>query len=65
MAGALPSEEYRSKLERAGFRDVTVTITKPYALNMEVARSAFEDPSSADYEAMEGISASALITALR
>lgn len=44
---------------------MTVTITKPYALNMEVARSAFEDPSSADYEAMEGISASALITALR
>jgi hypothetical protein len=63
VAGALPAEEYKMKLEQAGFADVNVTITKPHALNMEVVKRAIEDLTTEDLDAMDGISASALITA--
>ena len=65
MAGALPAEEYRAKLERAGFRSVNVTITKPHELNMEVVKSTIKDLTPEDLAAIEGVSASALITALK
>ena len=65
MAGALPAEEYQAKLERAGFHEVRVTITKPHELNLEVVESAIQDLTPEDLAAIEGISASALITALR
>jgi hypothetical protein len=65
VAGALPAEEYKAKLERAGFHSVNVTITKPHELNMEVVKSTIEDLTPEDLAAIEGISASALITALK
>jgi hypothetical protein len=65
VAGALPAEEYKAKLERAGFRDVSVTITKPHELNMEVVKNTIKDLTPEDLVAIEGISASALITALK
>ena len=65
MAGALPAEEYKTKLERAGFRDVNVTVTKQHELNMEVVKSTIKDLTAEDLAAIEGISASALITALK
>lgn len=65
MAGALPAEEYKAKLEHAGFYDVSVAITKPHELNMEVVKSTIKDLTPEDLTAIEGISASALITALK
>lgn len=65
MAGALPAEEYKTKLERAGFRNVNVTITKPHELNVEVVKNSIEDLTQEDLSEIEGISASALITALK
>ena len=54
-----------AKLERAGFRSVNVTITKPHELNMEVVKSTIKDLTPEDLAAIEGVSASALITALK
>jgi len=65
VAGALPAEEYKEKLEKAGFHDVNVTITKPHELNMEVVKNTIKDLTPDDLTAIEGISASALITALK
>jgi hypothetical protein len=65
VAGALPVEEYKTKLERTGFHDVNVTITKPHELNMEVVKNTVKDLTPEDLAAIEGISASALITALK
>ena len=65
MAGALPAEEYKAKLERAGFRDVNVSVTKPHELNMEVIKNTLKDLTPEDLAAIEGVSASALITALK
>jgi len=65
VAGALPAEEYKTKLERAGFRDVKVTVTKQHELNMEIVKSTIKDLTAEDLAAIEGISASALITALK
>ena len=65
MAGALPAEEYKAKLESAGFRSVNVTITKPHEINMETIKSTIRDLTKEDLAAIDGISASALITALK
>ena len=65
MAGALPAEEYKAKLERAGFHNVNVTITKMHELNMEAVKKAIEGLMEEDLAAIEGLSASALITALK
>lgn len=64
MAGALPAEEYREKLEWAGFQDVRVTVTKPHEVNLEAARRE-ADLTEEDIAACRGLSASALITAIR
>lgn len=58
-------EEYKAKLERAGFHSVNITITKPHELNMEVVKNTIEGLTPEDLAAIEGISASALITALK
>jgi len=58
-------EEYKTKLKHAGFHDVNVTITKPHELNMEVVKNTIEGLTPEDLVAIEGISASALITALK
>ena len=65
MAGALPAEEYKNKLEDAGFINVNVRITAPHDLNLEVVKSSIQDLTAEDLEAMEGLSASALITAVK
>ena len=65
MAGALPAEEYKAKLERAGFRDVSIAITKPHELNMEVIKNTIKNLTPEDLAAIDGVSASALITALK
>ena len=65
MAGALPAEEYKRKLEAAGFKDVTVTLTKPHEINMEVVKSSIMDLTEEDMARIEGLSSSALITALK
>jgi len=65
VAGALPAEEYKTKLERAGFRNVSVTITKIHELNMEAVKNAIKDLTPEELAYIEGISASALITALK
>ena len=65
MAGALPGEEYKAKLEKAGFSQVGVAVTKMHELNMEVVKSTIRDLTADDLKAMEDISASALITALK
>ena len=65
MAGALQSEEYKKKLEQAGFTNVSVNITKPHELNMHVIKSSIKDLTDEDIEAMEGLSFSALITAIK
>ena len=44
---------------------MNVTITKPHELNMEVVKSTIKDLTLEDLAAIEGISASALITALK
>ena len=65
MAGALPEEEYKNKLERAGFHGVNIKITAPHELNLELIKSSIHDLTEDDLKAMEGLSASALITALK
>jgi len=65
VAGALPAEEYKTKLERAGFHHVKVTVTKQHELNMEAVKKTIKDLTAEDLAAIEGISASALITALK
>ncbi len=57
LAGALSPEEYREKLERAGFKDVKIEITKVH--NIKPAESSTPE----DIEAMKDLSASALVTA--
>ncbi len=65
MAGALPAEEYKKKLEEAGFKNVSVTITKPHEINAEVLKSTVMDLTENDLKEIEGVSASALITAVK
>ncbi|MDO4559839.1 MAG: hypothetical protein Q4C86_02715 [bacterium] len=65
MAGALPAEEYGEKLQRAGFTQVSVRITKPHEINMEVVKSSVMDLTEEDMRNIEGVSASALITAVK
>ena len=65
MAGALPAEEYGEKLTKAGFTQVRVTVTKPHVINMEVVKSSVMDLTEADMKDIEGVSASALITAVK
>ncbi|NLL37570.1 MAG: hypothetical protein GX256_08645 [Fretibacterium sp.] len=65
MAGALPSEEYKTRLEKAGFGAVNVTLTKPHDLNMEVVRTTVEGLTPEELDSLEGLSFSALITALK
>lgn len=57
LAGALSPEDYREKLERTGFKDVKIEITKRHKIK-PVASSTPED-----VEAMKDLSASALVTA--
>ena len=59
------SEEYAAKLRRAGFEQVSVTITKPHEINIEVVRSTVNDLTDEDIAAIEGVSSSALITAVK
>ena len=65
MAGALPAEDYKAKLEEAGFHSVNVTITKPHELNMEVVKNTIKDLTAEELAAVDGVSASALITAIK
>lgn len=65
MAGVLPAEEYGEKLKKAGFTQVRVTVTKPHEINMEVVKSSVMDLTEADMKDIEGVSASALITAVK
>ena len=65
MAGALPAEEDGEKLKKAGFTQVRVTVTKPHEINMEVVKSSVMDLTEADMKDIEGVSASALITAVK
>ena len=65
MAGALPAEEYGEKLKKAGCTQVRVTVTKPHEINMEVVKSSVMDLTEADMKDIEGVSASALITAVK
>ncbi|MCD7877272.1 MAG: hypothetical protein LUH49_10010 [Cloacibacillus porcorum] len=65
MEGALPAEEYGEKLKKAGFTQVRVTVTKPHEINMEVVKSSVMDLTEADMKDIEGVSASALITAVK
>ncbi len=65
MAGALPAEEYGEKLKKAGFTQVRVTVTKPHEINMEVVKSSVMDLTEANMKDIEGVSASALITAVK
>ncbi len=65
MTGALPAEEYGEKLKKAGFTQVRVTVTKPHEINMEVVKSSVMDLTEADMKDIEGVSASALITAVK
>ena len=65
MVGALPAEEYGEKLKKAGFTQVRVTVTKPHEINMEVVKSSVMDLTEADMKDIEGVSASALITAVK
>ena len=65
MAGALSAEEYGEKLKKAGFTQVRVTVTKPHEINMEVVKSSVMDLTEADMKDIEGVSASALITAVK
>jgi hypothetical protein len=65
VAGALPAEEYKAKLERSGFTDVNVTITKTHEPNPEILKRTIEALSPEELGAMEGVSASALIMAVK
>lgn len=65
MAGALPAEEYKAKLEKAGFTQVNVNIIKPHEINIEVVKSTIMDLTEEDMKQIDGISASALITAVK
>ena len=62
---ALDSAKVRKKLEEAGFKNVTVSITKPHEINVEVLKSTVMDLTEADLKEIEGVSASALITAIK
>ena len=64
MAGALPSEEYQAKLERAGFSQVNVTVVKPHEVNLDIVKRDV-DLTPEEFEAMKGVSASALVTAVK
>jgi hypothetical protein len=63
VAGALPVEEYKTKLKHSGFRNVNVAITKLHELDMEAIKNTIEELTPEDLVAIEGLSASALITA--
>ena len=52
-------------MERAGFSDVNVDLTKPHEVNAEIVRQDVGDLSGEDLRALEGLSSSALITAIR
>ena len=65
MSGGCSSEEYGEKLKKAGFTQVRVTVTKPHEINMEVVKSSVMDLTEADMKDIEGVSASALITAVK
>ena len=60
LAGALSPEDYKEKLERAGFKNVKVEITKIHKIKPGGKSSTPED-----IEAMKDLSASALVTALK
>ena len=53
MAGALPSEEYQAKLERAGFSQVKVTIVKPHEVNLDIVKRDV-DLTPEEFEAAKG-----------
>ena len=55
----------RGKLKKAGFTQVSVTITKPHEINIEVVKSSVMDLTADDMRDIEGVSASALITAVK
>lgn len=52
-------------MERAGFSGVSVVPTKPHEVNPEIVRQDVGDLSEEDLRALEGLSSSALITAVR
>ena len=56
---------YAAKLRSAGFTQVNVTITKPHEINIEVVKSSGSDLTPEDVAAIEGVSSSALITAVK
>ena len=44
---------------------MNVTITKPHEINIEVVKSTVNDLTDEDVAAIEGVSSSALITAIK
>ena len=56
-------EEYKNKLQQAGFKNVTVTVTKSHEINLDIAKSSIGDLTEEEIQEIEGLSASAIVTA--
>ena len=64
ISGALQVEEYREKLINAGFTNITITLTKQNAPNIEAIKKRMHLQEDA-LQALDDISASALILAYK
>ena len=62
--GALPIEEYREKLIHAGFTDVTITLTKQNALDVDAIKKRLSLQEN-ESKALDAVSANALIQAYK
>ncbi|HOO62644.1 MAG TPA: arsenite methyltransferase [Synergistaceae bacterium] len=65
IAGALLSEEYREKMEAAGFEDVAVECTKIYAFPDSLGETLFPELSPEERKELDGAFGSAIIRGKR
>ncbi|QTX32474.1 arsenite methyltransferase [Aminithiophilus ramosus] len=65
IAGALPVDVFRAKIDAVPFDDVTITLTKIYAFSDDEAAELFPDLSEEDRRLASGTVASAFISAVK
>ena len=65
VSGALLEEEYREKLSKAGFENITVQVTREYDLSDPSLRGMLKELSDAEIKEFQGAVVSAFIRALK
>jgi hypothetical protein len=65
VSGALLEEEYREKLTKAGFENITVQVTREYDLSDPFLRGMLKELSDAEIKEFQGSVVSAFIRALK